>query len=529
MQNDPPVFALPRLRPSSILLLAALTLLAGCASLPQPPPARTASHALTDAGDTALARIAAASLPADAPRLSGFRLLPEAPTAFNARVVLMRSAQKALDVQYYLIADDAVGRMFLRELRDAALRGVRVRLLVDDLYTGGEGLLLDGLAAFPNVELRVFNPFPVRSGSAAWRVALSLDDFGRINHRMHNKLLVADNSVAVSGGRNIADEYFMRSPDANFIDMDVLSAGPAVRAMSAVFDGFWNSPLSWPWGALSGTAPDAAARAAFDAQVRGAGPPFDERAHDALGGTPLAGQVQAGRIELQAAPARVLADNPDKAAGGSEPTVAQQVLALFASAQHNVHIASPYFVPGEAGLKLLRAAGATQDNGRIVLITNSIGATDEPLVYAAYAQQRLAMLQAGVRIYEVGADLGRRMPRSGDFGQSRSRLHAKVATVDARWLFVGSMNLDPRSALINTEIGLVIDSPQLAREVSTLSSQSLDLDSYRLRLSADGQRIEWLEPRTDGSIKVHDSEPGEHWLERLQIWLLQPFVSNSLL
>ena len=515
-------------RPLPVVLLLLLALTAGCASLPPPPP-KAPSRALADVGDTPLARIAAASLPAAAPQLSGFRLLPEASTAFNARIALMRAARSTLDLQYYLIADDEVGRMFLRELRDAAQRGVRVRLLVDDLYFAGEDPLFSGLAAYPNVEVRLFNPFPVRSGPLGWRVLGSLDDFSRINHRMHNKLFIADNRVAVSGGRNIADEYFMRSPQANFIDLDVLSAGPVVPQLSAAFDGFWNSPLSWPIAALSGSVPDAAARDAFDAQVRDAGPPFEERATDVLGHPPLAAQLRAGRIELQLAPARVLADSPDKAAGGDEPTVAQQVLALFGSAHQSVHISSPYFIPGEAGLALLRRAGATPDNGRVVLITNSIGSTDEPLAYAAYAQQRLAMLQAGVRIYEVGAELGRRVPRSGDFGESHSRLHAKVATVDGRWIFIGSMNLDPRSALINTEIGLVIDSPGLARTISSLSSRSLVQDAYRLRLSADGQRIEWLEPRDDGTVRMHEVEPGDHWAKRLQIWLLQPFVATRLL
>ena len=528
MQNAVPSRHFAFDMPHFCRLLFLLALLSGCASLPS-PPTKSPSHALADVDDTPLARIVAATLPAAASQHSGFRLLPEAPTAFNARVALMRAALKSLDVQYYLIADDEVGRMFLRELRDAAQRGVRVRLLVDDLYTGGEDPLLAGLAAYPQVEVRVFNPFALRSGSPTWRILSSLSDFSRINHRMHNKLFIADNSVAVSGGRNVADEYFMRSPQANFIDVDVLSGGPAVRQMSAAFDGFWNSSLSWPISALASIAPDAATRAAFDAAVRDAGPPFDERAQDVLGNTPLALQLQAGRLDLQAAPARVLADSPDKAAGGTEPTVSQQVLALFASARKDVHIASPYFIPGEGGLALLRAAGATQENGRVVLITNSIGSTDEPLAYAAYAQQRLAMLQSGVHIYEIGAELGRRVPRSGDFGDSHSRLHAKVATVDGRWLFIGSMNLDPRSALINTEIGLIIDSPPLAQAVSSLSRRSLVYDAYRLQLSADGQRIEWLEPLADGTTKVHYAEPGDHWAKRLQIWLLQPFVSTSLL
>ena len=511
-----------------LLLAALLLLLTACASLPPPPP-KTASHALAEVQDTPLARIAAASLPSDAPARSGFRLLPEADTAFNARVALMRAARRTLDLQYYLIAADDTGHMFLRELRDAAQRGVRVRLLVDDMYTSGQDPLFAGLAAYPNVQVRVFNPFALRSGPMAWRLVGSLDDFSRINHRMHNKLLIADNSLSISGGRNIADEYFMRSAQANFIDLDVLGAGPAVPQMSAVFDSYWNSPLSWPIGALSGIGADEAARADFDAMVRDAGPPFEERAEDVLGHTPLAAQLQAGRLQLQAAPTRVLADSPDKAAGGSQATVAQQVLALFASASHDVHIASPYFIPGDRGLAMLRRAGATADNGRIVLITNSIGSTDEPLAYAAYAQQRLAMLQAGVQIYEVGEELGRRVPRSGRFGRSESRLHAKVATVDARWVFIGSMNLDPRSALINTEMGLVIDSPPLAHTVSALTRGTLEHEAYRLRLSSDGQRVEWLEPRADGSTKVHWVEPGDHWGKRLQILLLQPFVATSLL
>ena len=224
-----------------------------------------------------------------------------------------------------------------------------------------------------------------------------------------------------------------------------------------------------------------------------------------------------------------IADSPDKAAGGSGPTVAQQVLALFASAQQYMHIASPYFIPGGAGLRLLRAAGATQDNGCVVLVTNSIGAADEPRAHAACAQQRLAMLQAGVRIYEVGAELGTRVPRSGGIGASHSALHAKVATVDGRWLFIGSINLDPRSAPINAEIGLLIDSPPLARTMTALSRRSLVYDANRLRLSADGRHIEWLEPRADGSTTVHAVEPGGHWGQRLQIRLLQPFVATRLL
>ncbi|MFP5476155.1 MAG: phospholipase D-like domain-containing protein, partial [Gammaproteobacteria bacterium] len=214
--------------------LGLVALLTACASLPEPSVAAAPSFAATDVGPTPLAHIAAASLAADAASRgrSGFLLMPEGPTALNARIALIRAARKTLDAQYYILQDDATGLLFLSELLDASRRGVRVRLLVDDLYTPGKDQLFAALASQPNFELRLFNPLAVRSGPLAWRVALSLGDLRRVNRRMHNKLLVADNSVAITGGRNIADEYFMRSDQANFVDMDLLAAGPVVPALS---------------------------------------------------------------------------------------------------------------------------------------------------------------------------------------------------------------------------------------------------------------------------------------------------------
>jgi putative cardiolipin synthase len=517
------------------LLLASglLVLLAGCASLPAPTP-QPPSHALADVSDTALGRIAAASLPADDTTLSGFRLLPEGPTAFQARLALARQAQKSLDVQYYLIGNDKVGLQFLRELRDAAARGVRVRLLVDDLYTAGEDPLLTGLAAFPNIEVRLFNPLPSRSESFNWRVLSSLHDFGRINHRMHNKLFIADNRMAISGGRNMADEYFTQSRHDNFIDMDVLSVGPVVPQMSAVFDRYWNSRYVWPVAAVAQSLPPAQARAAFDERVAAhAGAAIEERAHDVLGHAPLVQQLQAGRLALVLAPAQVFADSPHKVddaeAAAEGPTVSQRTLALFATARESVHITSPYFIPGEHGMAMIRAAGATDANGRIVLVTNSLASTDEPLVYAEYAKHRIDLLKAGVRVYEVGATLGRSAGLGGFLGHSVDRLHAKLASIDGRTVFIGSMNLDPRSAIINTEMGLVITSAQIAKTLSQLFQNSLSHNVYKLQLSADGERIEWVETTLDGGQRIHHLEPGDNWRTRLQIWLLAPVVAADLL
>ncbi|RYY96244.1 MAG: phospholipase D family protein, partial [Comamonadaceae bacterium] len=222
-------------------VFGAALLMGACASLPA-PVASPPTHALTDVAGTSLARIAAAASRDVPAQLSGFRLLPEAAFAFDARVALARRAEKALDVQYYVWQSDRSGLLLLRELRDAARRGVRVRLLLDDLYTGGQDELFAALALEPNVEVRLFNPLAVRDHGPLLRVALSLHEFTRINHRMHNKQFIADNTFSVTGGRNIADEYFMQSGAANFVDMDVLASGLVVRQQSDAFDRYWNSP-----------------------------------------------------------------------------------------------------------------------------------------------------------------------------------------------------------------------------------------------------------------------------------------------
>jgi len=518
-----------------IACVAAL-LATGCAGI-APRPAAPASHALTDVGDTRLARIAASAATTGQRDLSGFRLLPDGETAFNARVALARRAEKSIDAQYYVIQNDDIGQQFLRELRDAAARGVRVRLLVDDLYAAGEDELFAGLAAYPNVEVRVFNPLPVRAGGVTTRLLLSLHQFQRINHRMHNKLLIVDNSLAVVGGRNIANEYFMRSPVANFLDLDVLSSGPVVPRLSSVFDSYWNSERAYPIGALVNAAvalrPAQAAQARFDELLRDASPSVGEPERDMLGKTPIAQQLDRGTLELDYGTARVFADTPDKAAdmphAALQNTVSEQTLALFAQAQRRVAIVSPYFIPGERGLEIMRRGiGA---GGEITLVTNSIGATDEPLVHAGYSRYRLDMLRAGVEIHEISpASLSSASGRLGRFGRSIGRLHAKVAVIDRRLLFIGSMNLDARSALANTEVGLVIESPALVEQASTTLFRNLvDSASYELRLTADRAGIEWIETQPDGAIVIHSREPDHGWLLRLRLWLLSRFVGEDLL
>ncbi|WP_447771291.1 phospholipase D family protein [Variovorax boronicumulans] len=527
--------ALSRLRRFVALVSTGLAIawLAGCASLPPPQPHPVLTSAITDVADTDLGRLAAKDAPqGSAVPLSGFRLLPEAAFAFDARISLARHAEKSLDVQYYLISNDDVGLLFLKELREAAARGVRVRLLVDDLYTGGEDEVFSTLSAFPNIEVRLFNPLPSRANSLPARLLFSLGDFGRINHRMHNKLLVADNSFAVSGGRNIANEYFMRSTAANFIDMDVLSSGPIVRRMSEGFDRYWNSDHAWPIERIvPQRLPLEEAQRRFDALARAAVPDVPMQPRDVLGKSPVGEQLTTGRIDRYWAPATLFVDDPDKitrkaevAYGGS---VTEGALGVIQAAKHEVKIGSPYFIPGARGMAMMKTA--IERGGRITVITNSLGATDEPLAYAGYERYRADMLKIGVTIYEIAPTLSGRSGRFGDFGKSISRLHAKLAIVDDQRFFVGSMNLDHRSAAVNTEMGLVIDSPRLVQDYDKLMNGERVNLGYRLRLAPGGRRVQWLEYDDAGGDIVHEDEPGEFLWLRFKNWLLLPIVGEELL
>ena len=516
---------------AAFLGFVAAAWLAGCVSLPPPVP-RANVAAITDVAQTELGQLAAKGMPGGSAALSGFRLLPEAAFAFDARISLARHAEKSLDVQYYLIQKDDVGLLLLKELREAAARGVRVRLLVDDLYTAGEDEVFSTLSAFPNIEVRLFNPLPSRANSLSARLLFSLTDFGRINHRMHNKLLVADNSFAVSGGRNIANEYFMRSTAANFIDMDVLSSGPVVRQMSEGFDRYWNSEHVRPIEQIAPLRmPVEEAQKRFDAIARTAVPDVAIRQRDVLDKPPVGQELITGDINRHWAPFKLFVDDPEKITrkpeAAFEGSVTEGALGVINSAKREVKIGSPYFIPGARGMAMMKKA--IEQGGRITVVTNSLGATDEPLAYAGYERYRADMLKIGVTIYEIAPTLTGRSGRFGDFGKSISRLHAKLAVVDDDRFFVGSMNLDHRSAAVNTEMGLVIDSPELVKDYDKLlGGERLNL-GYRLRLGPDGRRVQWLEYDDAGGDIVHEDEPGEFLWLRFKNWLLLPIVGEELL
>jgi len=511
-------------------LAFAVALLAACTTLPPQVP-RQASYAIPDGSQTTLGRIANRSMHGALPIYSGFRLLPYGPFALQARLALAARAEKSLDVQYYLLQNDATGRVFLRALRDAAVRGVRVRLLLDDFYTAGEDDLLAEFASYPNVEVRLYNPFSAGRDALTTRLLFSIGDFWRIDHRMHNKLFVADNVMSISGGRNIADPYFTLADTAsNFVDLDIFAAGPVVKQLSGQFDRYWNDTYAYPLDAIVPLPTESdLAQAKFerDTQPDASTGPLPDT--DALGHGPLQVELAKGELALHWASASAHADSPDKAAGINDKTLAGTVTRsiedAITQARSEIIIASPYLVPGKRGMRLIAEARAR--GVRVVLITNSLAATDEPIVEIGYRRFRKKLLEQGVEIYELSPTLSTERADIEDFRSALGRLHAKVWVIDHRRLFVGSMNLDARSAHINTETGIIVNSPELAGEVIQLLGDDLKTSAYEVRLGPQHQ-VQWV-THINGRETVYDTEPGVALSLQLELLLLSPLAPEELM
>jgi putative cardiolipin synthase len=547
-----------------VLLAGIAAALAGCTSLPDKVD-RQPTKAQGAALDTPLGRIAKAST-AD-PEQSGFRLMPTGQYALQARLELARRAQRTLDVQYYQIHDDRTGRYLLRTLRDAAERGVRVRLIIDDLYTSGMDPLLLGLDAYANVEVRLFNPFAAGRQNFLTRFAVNWREFDRVHRRMHNKLFIADGVMAVAGGRNIADEYFMASAGANFVDLDTFIIGSILPRLGALFDEYWNSDRVLPIRAVVKTdAADEQLRSEFErmtmaeaapivrvvklngeagggeiVEVIGstAGTPEPEPPppNDVLGYGPIATELDAGKVGLIWADAQAYADNPDKVIGrvstyGLAPiddvdSVRYNVIEMIRRARKEVVITSPYLIPGEAGLETFRAS-VERHGVKYTLVTNSLAATDEPVVHTGYRRYRPEMLKLGMNLYELSPQKVSRSLRLGRFSSSIGRLHAKSAVVDRDRVFIGSMNFDPRSDQHNTEMGLFIQSPVLAQQVLKLVDVIRQQGAYKVVLAANGKDLVWTTTGPGGQEQVVEEPETDVWT-RLMLELLSVIAPEGLL
>ncbi len=480
--------------------IALTVALGACAVLPPDatlPPgayaARPESFALANPAETKLGQ-QLEPLAREHPGLSGFRLIPSGIGCFHARIEMAALAEKTLDVQYFAIQSDDTGKLFIAALLDAADRGVRVRILLDDSNAVGQDAAIGALTAHPNIELRVFNPFTYRGPLEFMRSAEFALNESRLTYRMHNKLFVVDNELAVIGGRNIGDAYFAASQKMEFGDYDVIVAGPIVRKLSGSFDAFWNGKQAIPLQNLVLFKPTPARLDAYRESLRQhrtamTGSTYTRPASE---GGPIA-NLFSGKRPLLWAHAEAIYDSPEKAkveSGEQAGRLLQEHVEHAAqAARSELLIVSPYLVPGEDGMRLL--TGLRARNVRVRVLTNSLQSTDAPITFAAYDRYRVPMLQAGVELYEVRPELGEpKMPGGGSLKSSSSSpfaLHAKVFVFDRRQVFIGSMNFDERSRHLNTELGVLIDSPELAQEAAErFEAVAQPANSYVLALGPPG-------------------------------------------
>lgn len=492
--------------------LAVAFLLGGCSS--PTLEGRLPSYALPaeQAAQTRLGR-GAQPLLAQHPGLSGFHPLAAPLEAFGARMLLCRTAEKTLDVQYYIWHGDTTGTLLMAELQAAAERGVRVRLLLDDSGTSGLDDWLAALDSHANIEVRLFNPFAVRSPKSVGY----LTHFSRANRRMHNKAMTADNVATIVGGRNVGDEYFGADDQMVFADLDMLGVGPVAAQTSVEFDRYWASASSYPVAAVLPPASEDQQQGLQTRLRQASQVPAATRYVAFVRQLPFIEQLLQGRLDLEWAPAQLISDDPAKGLGAAtdERLLTQQMVRILGAPKHNVELVSPYFVPARTGVATL--TGLARQGVKVRVLTNALEATDVAAVHSGYARYRKTLLEAGVELYEMRRDSRSDRPRdkAGPFGSSGSSLHAKTFAIDGQRLFVGSFNFDPRSARLNTEQGFIVDSPLLARKVQAVFDEGLRQSAYQVQLSADGE-LYWLDRRGEQPVRL-DSEPGSGLWKRVGV------------
>lgn len=484
----------------------------GCATVPLDKP-KQFSQAISDNSATELGLLAA-EWNEQHDGESGFFPFVYGMDALGARLEMAERAQSTLDLQYFLMKDDSAGAVVSAALWRAAERGVRIRFLLDDVFTTAPDSGLSALHGHPNIEVRLFNPIS-RRGLHSLNF---IGHFRRANRRMHNKSFIADNAVAIVGGRNIADEYFQLKTDAVFSDFDVLAFGPVVREVSASFDDYWNHALAIPMEQLD-------ARELGGTHGHGESPAKVEQIYREALGKDLVRQIAAGERPLFVADARVLADDPDKlqrAVSDDNIQLAAELGALLSEAQSELIFVSPYYVPGKDGIEFVRRI--TGRGVRVVMVTNSLASTNHIPVHSAYAGYRRRVLRAGVELHEVRANAGREA--QGGVGPEQLTLHTKLIVIDRRYVFVGSLNFDPRSIRINAEMGLLIDSPELAALIADGIARDLPNVAYRVTTNDRGT-LKW-ETKTAGRTVVEDSEPLSSRWRRFKAWFLRIVPEGQL-
>ena len=496
----------------SIFLWAA----AGCSHLPTDFE-RLPSYALIDTRDTLIGRMVAKEV-AENPGKSGFHLLSDGLDAFVARALLANFAERSIDVQYYLYHDDLVGGLLTNELVKAADRGVRVRLLVDDMDQEGRELGAAALDAHPNIEIRIFNPFSRKTG----RVSQYITRLGSVTRRMHNKSFTVDNQATILGGRNIGNEYFEADPDLAFGDLDVMGIGPVAQNVLASFDKYWNSESAYPIAALKKKSPTAEEIERLRQQLGNFVRQQKNSAYlQALKNSSLAQMLRADEMVFYWGKADVIYDQPEKIQHRLDETeyhLSPQLGPYLTNIEKELLIFSPYFVPGKEGTAFL--SKLARRGVRVRILTNSLASSDVSIVHAGYAKYRKDLLRAGVELFEMNKKLSaeEREEKKGTGGSSKASLHAKSFIFDRRQVFIGSLNFDPRSLVQNTEIGVVFEQAEIATTMSDWMDRNVDKVAFRLELIDSGKWSEKILWRgwVDGEEKTFDSDPySGFWQRRL--------------
>ena len=440
------------------------------------------------------------------PGLSGFSLIRQGGPAFMARLAMAELAEKTLDGQYYIWDGDTSGLILADRLLRAADRGVRVRLLIDDHYMSEtRDANIAALDAHPNIEIRFFNPVRNRR----WRMMSFLAEFGRVNHRMHNKLFVMDNAVGIVGGRNIADVYFGVRADHNYRDLDVMNAGPIVNELSASFDMFWNSEWALPVAAVVkelATEQDLRGlRKRLEEKLAATGYPypFDERFEG------LRSRLVEIRDKFIWGPGKVFVEQPSRVDSNADNVIALALRQRANEVERELLIESPYFVLGDTTLERVRQL--TARGVKVRVLTNSAASHDVLPALAGYVNTRRKLLNAGIELYELRPDSNMEREWSILAGKSRAALHAKSLVFDRKSVFIGSFNLDPRSTALNTEIGVMIDSPDIASEVGELMDEGVSLGSAFHVTLDENDNLVWTAENNEVKVKYYKDPETSVW------------------
>ena len=502
---------------SAILVFTGL--FAGCATVSFEQP-KSYSTAIINTENTALGKYAAHEA-AQHDGLSGFYPLNQGMDALGVRLRLAERAEKSIDMQYFLMKLDTAGAVMANALLKSADRGVRVRFLLDDVFTTFPDRSFLLMNQHPNIEIRIFNPVS-RRGIYAFNF---IGQFSQANRRMHNKSFTVDNSISVVGGRNIADEYFELKADAVFVDFDVLAVGPIAAEISNSFDEYWNHSRAVPIEQFIKNPKKEdleTVRADIAEEFDGI---YDTVYKQALN-SQLIKDLIAGRQPLFAAHARVLADSPDKLVSEINEThmrLAKDLREVILNAETEIIFISPYYVPGDRGVQLIRDLVAK--GVRVVILTNSLASNNHVPVHSGYARYRRDVISAGAELYEARANAARELSGNKD-GPDTLTLHTKAFLIDRRQLFVGSLNLDPRSIELNAEMGLLIDSAAMVGSLTQDMEQSLATLTYRVRLNDKG-KLEW-HSRIDKQDVIETKEPLTGWWLRFKAWFMKIAPESQL-